>query len=257
MILSAHVADVGVAKALNALRCTPDPAAIIGLRFARTWLTAELRRGMLPSIGVTGAIMIAAWDDDESLDRFLQHKGAKPYEDGWRVRLRPARTLGMLPGLPDLPRQERPTGDGPVAALTMGKVRANRFLPFIKAAGAAERDAATHPGFLEGVTLIRPPLVIGTFSLWRNAGDMRQYAVGSYPGGHMRAIEKDRKLQFNHDMFFSRHIPYAADGQWKGRDPLADLQPPVNRVQPAANDRVNDTEEAAASAGRAACGDDA
>jgi hypothetical protein len=240
VFLSAHIVDAGVGKAITALRSRPDPTRIDGLRYAGTWLTASLRTGIFPSLAVTGAIMIAAWDDDESLDRFLRHPLAKPYEPGWRVRLEPARSIGALPGLPDLPRQERPTGDHPVAAFTVGRVRANRFLPFIVTAAAAERDAVRHPGFIEGVTIVRPPLVIGTFSLWRNAREMRQYAVGSYPGGHSRAIKKDQEGQFNHEMFFSRYRPYAAEGQWKGRNPLAMLAPPSDGPGSARGARVGD-----------------
>ncbi len=230
MLLSVHIAEVGIPRAVRTLLSKPDPSAIQGMRYAQTWLTASLRSGMLPSLNVTGVIMIAAWDDDESLDRFMQHKSVKPYADGWSMRMRPVRSLGVLAGLPDLPRQERPTGEHPVAALTMAKVRANRFLPFIKAAGAAEREAATHPGFIEGITLIRPPLVIGTLSLWRNAPVMREYARGTYPGGHLKAIKKDREREFHHEMSFSRHLPYVAEGRWKGRDPLATLQLPVDGV---------------------------
>lgn len=232
MFLSAHLAEVSTSAAAKALRSRPDPARIPGMRYAQTWLTADLRSGILPSLGITGVIMIAAWDDDEALDRFLDHPKARPYADGFRVRLTPARSIGQLPGLPELPRQERPIGDGPVAAFTTGRVRANRMLPFLKAAGAAEREAAGHPGFLVGVNLIRPPLIIGTFSLWRGVKEMRQYAVGSYPGGHAKAIAKDKELQFNHEMFFSRYIPYAAEGRWRGSNPLPGLQPAPIPVPP-------------------------
>ena len=221
MILSAHIAAADKAKAFTAFRSPPDPAGIEGLRFANTYLTAELRRGMFPSLNTTGVALIAAWDDDEALDRFLGHRLARPYADGWRVRLRPVRSIGELPGLPDLPRREEPTGDGPVAALTVGRVRAGKFLRFIKAAGAAEREAAGHPGFIEGITLMRPPLVIATFSVWRNIRDMRNYAVGKYPGGHLRAMQEAGKHGFHHEMSFSRYLPYAAEGRWKGSNPLA------------------------------------
>jgi hypothetical protein len=225
VFLSAHLAEVSTSKATAALRAKPDPAKIPGLRYAETWLTASLRSGILPSLTVSGIMLIAAWDDDEALDRFLSHPRAKLYENGWRVRLEPARSIGQLPGLPELPRQERPSGDGPVAAITIGRVRAGKLLPFVRAAGAAEREAAGHPGLIEGITLIRPPLVIGTFSLWRNAKEMRQYVTGSYPGGHSRAMDEDKKGQFHHEMFFSRYIPYASEGQWHGRNPLPGLEP--------------------------------
>ncbi|TDD89632.1 hypothetical protein E1293_04565 [Actinomadura darangshiensis] len=220
MLLSAHIVQTGMGKALTAFRRPPDPGAVDGLRYARTYLTAELRKGMLPSLAITGVALIAAWDDDEYLDRFLYHRRARPYEDGWRVRMLPARSIGELPGLPDLPRRERPTGDLPVVAVTVGRVRANRFLRFVRAAGAAEREAAGHPGFVDGLTLLRPPLVIGTFSLWRNVRDMRQYVTGKYPGGHERAMKVDREHRLNHEMSFSRYVPYAAEGRWGASNPL-------------------------------------
>ncbi|HST65103.1 MAG TPA: hypothetical protein VLM05_07925 [Mycobacteriales bacterium] len=238
MFLSAHIAEASTTRAAAALRSTPDPAKIPGMRYAQTWMTASLRTGMLPSLAISGMIMIAAWDEDEALDRFLDHPKARPYADGFRVRLEPARSIGQLPGLPELPRQERPIGDGPVAAFTTGRVRANRMLPFLKAAGAAERDAATHPGMIIGVNLIRPPLIIGTFSLWRSVKEMRQYTLGSYPGGHAKAVAADKEKQFNHEMFFSRYIPYAAEGQWHGSNPLPGLEPAPVALPAPRNGRV-------------------
>jgi hypothetical protein len=239
MFMSVHIADAGTRTAMAAYRAKPDAKRIEGCRYAETFLTANFRKATMPSLVVTGVCLLAAWDDDEALDRFLSHPLAKPYEDGFRTRMVTARSVGVLPGLPDLPRRERPTGDSPIAALTCGKVRANKFLPFVATAAAAEREATSHPGFLEGVTLMRPPLVIGTFSLWRNANDMRNYVSGAHPGGHRQAMATDKEKQFNHDMFFSRHVPYEAEGQWKGRNPLAALQS-ADGSDPAHNGRVGE-----------------
>lgn len=223
MILSAHIAEIDKVKALKAYQAAPDPAMIPGLRYANTFMTAELRKGILPSLNTTGVALICAWDDDEPLDRFLNHPLAGPYADGYRVRMRPVRSIGELPGLPDLPRREEATGDQPVAALTVGTVRASKFFQFVKAAGAAEREAAGHPGFLQGVTIMRPPFVISTFSVWRNVREMRNYVVGKYPGGHLRAMRQAEEHGFHHEMSFSRYLPYSAEGQWKGSNPLAGL----------------------------------
>jgi hypothetical protein len=227
MFLSVHIAETSPARAFAAMRAAPAATAIEGCRYLGAYLTADFRKGVMPSLGVTGTVLVAAWDDDEPLDRFLAHPAAAPYRDGWRTRMVPARSIGQLPGLPELPRQERPTGDQPIAALTVGRVRANKFLPFVMTAAAAEREAVRHPGFIEGLTLLRPPLVIGTFSLWRDAKAMRDYTMGAHPGGHKGAVARDREEQFNHEMFFSRHVPYAAEGQWKGREPLATLGAPT------------------------------
>ncbi len=225
MFLSAHIADVGVKKAVAALRSRPDPDMIDGLRYAETWLMSPLRKGLLPLPEIRGVALIAAWDDDQSLDRFLSHPLAKPYEQGWRARFEPVRTVGAWPGLPDLPRRERPTEDQPVAVLTMARMRLTRIRAFAAAAAPAEREALHHPAFLEGASLMHPPNLISTFTLWRTAREMRQYAVGSYPGGHVRAMKKHEERVFHHETVFVRLRPYAVEGRWNGRNPLDTLEP--------------------------------
>jgi hypothetical protein len=227
VIFSAHIADVGIRKAITALRSKPDPAAIGGLRYAETWLMSPLRTGLLPSPEVNGVALIAAWDDDASLDRFLGHPLAKLYERGWQARFEPVRAVGAWPALPDLPRQEQPTDDQPVAVLTMARVRLKRARAFMAAAAEAERNARYHPALLEGTSLMRPPNLIATFSLWRHAREMRQYVVGSYPGGHVRAMKAHEERVFHHETVFVRLRPYAVEGQWNGRAPLAIPLPAV------------------------------
>jgi hypothetical protein len=225
MLMSAHIVDIGVRKAFGALRNRPDPRVIDGLRWAEAWLVSSLRTGVMPSTEVSGVALLAAWDDDDSLDRFLAHPLAKLYEPGWRARFEPVRTVGAWPGLLDLPRREQPTGDQPVAVLTMARMRLARAGAFAAAAAPAEREAVYHPAFLEGASLMRPPNFISTFSLWRNAKEMRQYAVGSYPGGHIRAMQKHDERVFHHETVFVRLRPYAAEGKWNGRNPLDMLVP--------------------------------
>jgi hypothetical protein len=221
MILSFHIADIGAPRALKALRSRPDPAKIDGLRWAETWLTNPFRTGSLPRFLFGRSAMLAAWDDDDALDRFLGHRLARVYAGGWHVRLEPLRTIGAWPGLPDLPRQERPTAEGPVAVLTMARLRPARSPAFIRAAAAPEREALGHPGLIEGCGFLRPPGLVATFSLWRDAQQMRDYAAGSYPGGHARAVKQQDTHSFHHETVFTRMRPYGAEGQWNGRDPLA------------------------------------
>jgi hypothetical protein len=244
VIFNVQLIECGQAAAMNAYRRGINPERVDGLRFARTYLTAELRRGMLPSLAVTGAVLFTAWDDQECAERFRDHPVARRFSGGYELSLQPARSIGLLPGLPELPRREIHIPDGtPVAAYTSGRVKVSRFLPFLRAAAAAEREAVGHPGFLEGITIMRPPMGIATFSLWRSLASMRDYVTGSYPGGHARAVQADRRKGFNSEMFFSRHIPLATSGTWRGRDPLAGLlrSPSANgQVAPGATLAVPD-----------------
>lgn len=233
MIMSAHIVNVSPPRAMAGLRAKPVPGVIQGLRYAESWLMSPLRTGLLPSTKIEGIALIAAWDDDQSLDKFLCHPLAKLYEPGWRARFEPVRMVGAWPGLTDLPRSEQSTGDEPVAVFTVARMRLNRFPAFAKAAGPAEREAARHPGFLEGANLMHPPNQISTFTLWRTAREMRQYTVGTYPGGHRDAMKKNDDKVFHHETGFVRLRPYEVDGLWNGRNPLA-LRPKAPKVVAAA-----------------------
>lgn len=109
----------------------------------------------------------------------------------------------------------------------MARVRLRRMRKFAAAAAAAEREAVHHPAYLEGASLMHPPNLVSTFTLWRTVKEMRQYTAGSYPGGHVQAMKKHEEQVFHHETVFIRLRPYAVEGRWKGRDPL-DLMEPLS-----------------------------
>ncbi|MEV6007713.1 hypothetical protein AB0M29_12970 [Streptomyces sp. NPDC051976] len=225
MIMSVHIAEVGGRKAISAMRAAPKPGEISGLKWAETFTMSPLRTGMMMELIPSGVCLIAAWEDDSALDRFLSHPLAKVYEGGWRARFEPVRAVGAWPGLPDLPRREVPTDDQPVGVFTLARVRLNRAGAFVAAAAPVERDAVYHPAYLEGTSLMHPPTKVATFTLWQNAKEMRQFTVGSYPGGHVRAMKQQEEHEFHHETLFVRLRPYAVDGQWNGRNPLDMIKP--------------------------------
>ena len=112
-------------------------------------------------------------------------------------------------------------GPDPVAALTLGRVRLRRLLPFLRASARAEGEAAANPEMLAGTALARPPRLVCTFSLWRTAQAMREYAQGDPESGHPRAVAEHLRRLFHHESVFVRLRPYASSGAWDGRDPLA------------------------------------
>src|SRR4051794_40192144 len=142
MIVSVHIVDVGLPQMLTALRRTPRPGSVAGLRYARTTLTAPQGSGAPPiHLGRFG--LIAAWDDDRALDDFSRgdHPLARLIAAGWQVRLEPLRVSGAWPAMPGLPdRPLRVEDDEPVVALTLGRPRLRRLRPFLRSAGPAERE---------------------------------------------------------------------------------------------------------------------
>ncbi len=219
-----HIAELGPRQAAEVLLRPPKPAAVPGLTYAETTTTAALGEPLLPPRQLGQVGMIAAWRDDDALDDFhRRHPLARHLAGGWRVRLQPLRVFGAWAGMPGLPARALPVeADEPVGVLTLGRLRLLRTAAFRRSATPAEQAAIESPALLAGTGLARPPRLVATFSLWRSAAAMREYAT--LPGGaHDAAVRTDRARPFHHESAFVRFRPYASEGQWEGRDPLAEV----------------------------------
>jgi hypothetical protein len=229
LVVSIHLAELRTPLgALAALRGRPDPAETPGLRYAETTITATLGGSVLPAPQPRRAGMIAAWDEDAALERFLREDPlAERFAGGWHVRLEPLRVSGAWPEMPGLPEHELPIDDEePVAVLTLGRLRLTRLVPFLRTGAPAESEAATAPELLAATGLARPPHLVSTFSLWRSAAAMRDYAYRER-GAHRAAVRSDRERAFHHRSAFIRFRPYLSQGSWEGRDPLRGRLRPV------------------------------
>ncbi|HYP55148.1 MAG TPA: hypothetical protein VEQ41_02445 [Solirubrobacterales bacterium] len=222
MIVSVHIADLPLRDAGHVLFRRPGQRKAPGLVTADPVITAPLGGALLSPPNPRRVGMIAAWDGDAALDRFLAaHSVGRKLAGGWHARLEPVRVFGSWAAMPGLPTRERPVSDEePVAVLTLGRLRLNRARDFLRSAAPAERAAVASGAMLAGTALARPPRLVSTFSLWRAAGEMRAYAFGR-DGAHQAAVRADRDHPFHHESAFIRFRPYASAGAWDGRDPLA------------------------------------
>jgi hypothetical protein len=224
MIVSVHIADVGPRAALKALRKQPAPAQLAGLTYARTTVTAPISERLLPSPQPGRVGMIAAWENDAAIDGFLSgHPTGDIFATGWEARMAPLRVSGAWPEMPGLPARPLPVDEEePIAALTLGRPRPNRALPFLRSAAAAEAAAARDGAVVASSGLARLPRLVSTFTIWRSFAAMREYAYGK-DGAHAAAVRTDRDRPFHHASAFVRLRPYGSRGTWEGRDPLAGL----------------------------------
>jgi hypothetical protein len=223
MLASVHVADVGARRALPALLRPPRPGTVPGLRHADLGLTAPLSSSVLPAPQVGRLGLVAFWDDDAALDRFLDgHPLAAALAGGWRVRLAPLRLWGAWPGVPDdLPRARAVASDGPAAVLTLGRLRLRQAPRFFRTSARAEGGAVQAQGLVWSTGLARPPFV-ATCSLWDSADALTAYAYDRAHPEHVDAITADRARPFHHRSAFIRFRPYASEGHLDGRNPLAE-----------------------------------
>jgi hypothetical protein len=221
MIASVHIADLGAGAALGVLRKAPKPASTPGLRHANVALAAPLSGSALPKPTFGRVGLVAFWDDDAALDRFLgEHPMAAKLAGGWQVRLEPLRAFGSWPGLPpEIPSSRAAGSDDPVAVLTLGRLRTTQAVRFFRTSAKAEGAAIVAPGFLWATGLARPPFV-ATCSLWESAHASAEYAFGQRQPAHPGAIATDRAKPFHHQSAFVRFRPYGSQGSLGGKNPL-------------------------------------
>jgi hypothetical protein len=230
LIASFHLAEVGKLTGLRLLLGQPAAdsmpgRSMPGLRWGALGVASPLSGQRLPRPNPGRIALIAAWDDDGALDRFLAaHPLAQALRGGWHTRLRPTHIFGEWPPLAGLvgggapPRAE----DAPAAALTSGRLRVSQAPRFLRAGAAAERLAVKDPAMLRGTGLVRPPALVSTFSLWQSTRAMRAYAGGVSGVEHRAAVKAHAERPFHHASAFIRFCPYAAEGEWDGANPLSE-----------------------------------
>jgi hypothetical protein len=212
-----HVADVGLMRAPGLLARPPHPDRTPGLVYADMLAAAKLGPAILPRPRPGRVALFAVWRDDAALDRFLvADRISAALAPGSSVRLRPLRVSGAWTGLPSLVETGRSAADDeddePVAVLTYGRLKLHRLAPFLAASARAEADVVEHPALVSGTGLTRLPRLVSTFSLWRSAAAMRDYA--HHGAGHTAALRAVAKRDFHHESIFIRFRPYAATGEW-------------------------------------------
>ena len=188
MIASVHVADVGVRRALGLLRKVPRPGSISGLRQANVALAAPLGGSALPKPQLGRVALVAFWDDDAAVDRFLaDHHWRLGWPAGGTRASSRCAPSGPGPGCLPTCRDRVVAHDGPAAVLTLGRLRLTQAVRFLKASNKAENGVLGAEGLIWATGMARPPFV-ATCSLWESTDALSAYAYGSDAGPHPAAI---------------------------------------------------------------------
>lgn len=177
-----------------------------------------------PGADLHRSALFAVWDDEADLDRFLEsHRIARRWNraaESWHVRLKALGSHGLWRGIDPLEGMERGSRDGPVAVVTRADVRRSAGKAFGEAAREVDVELHSAPGLIDVVGIGEAPIGrLATFSLWESAQAVRTFAY-SMPR-HQQVIEQTRDGDWYSEEMFARFEPYAATGEWNGRDPLA------------------------------------
>jgi hypothetical protein len=219
MIATVHCADVGPVGVARTLTRSLTPGRIPGLRDAQPALFAPLALAGPPPVGRAG--LLALWDDEDAVDRFVESDAtAFRLASGVHLRLTPLRAHGSWPGLPeDIPRSRAVPHDGPVAVLTLGRLRISQAVRFLRASRPAERRAVDDDGMIWASAAVRPPFV-ATVSIWRSSSAAAAYAYGQQRPAHGEAIAAQHRKDFHKRSAFIRFAITRVEGGLDGPNPV-------------------------------------
>ena len=212
--MSVHVIDVSILDARRALRLARQPGLAPGLRRADVGRAAPFSTRVVPRPSLHRVVLVATWDDDDAAQAFAGDP-LNLWAQGLSVHMQALRLTGRWPTV------QAPTAsdaDGPAAVLTLGRLRARRAVDFFRTSARAEGQLLQAPGLVWATGMGMLPFV-GTFSLWRSAAALQEFA---YRAGspHAHAIAADRGKPFHRLSAFIRLRPYASTGALVGANPI-------------------------------------
>ncbi len=187
---------------------------------------------MVPSVQLGRESMIACWDDESSLERFLDdNPTGREMAQGWHVRLELVRAMGMFPGLDDdmseIARDKADAAIGPSFAITMGTAYVRSIPTFYRVNKGLERQFLATPTGLWGTAMsnLRTRFV-ATLTAWESLHAATDYVRA---GAHAEAVRnhfdptKDRTGHtFVTGGGFLGLRPLSVHGEVTGKNAVAD-----------------------------------
>ena len=174
--------------------------------------------------------MVAAWQDDESLDRFLaDHPTGRTFASGWHVRMELVRAAGVWPGIDDnmmdLAGNKAAGMTGPSIAITIGTAYLRSAIPFVRVNSGLEDQFLETPAGLWGTQMTNlPQRLVATLTIWENADAATDYIRSGAHGAAVTAHYDPAKDPTGHTFVtgggFFGFRPLSTAGSVDGRNPL-------------------------------------
>jgi hypothetical protein len=179
--------------------------------------------------------LLTVWDELETAERFMSRSRLmrayrRHASETWTVWLRPLRSHGAWDGADPFawddpsagPRAGAKRAGGPIAVLTRATIRPAKARSFWTHVGPTSSSLATADGVLAATGLGEfQVLRQATFSLWRDEGSVKRFAYEQ--AAHRDVVARTRSERWYAEELFARFEPFASEGAWFGRDPLAGI----------------------------------
>ncbi|MEZ5373285.1 MAG: hypothetical protein R2704_11210 [Microthrixaceae bacterium] len=227
MLFSAHFADTSPLTALR--RTTPTPDRVPGLKSARTAICAPFTPGVLPRPQLRREAMVACWQDEDAIDRFLtDDPTGRTFADGWQMRMELFRAAGVWPGIDDDMRAAARTTtapDGPSIAITIGTAYVRSFARFMRVNSGLEDQFLESSSGVWGTAMSNiPQRLVATFTVWRSPDEAMDYVRTGAHGAAVRAHYDPRNDPTGHTFVtgggFFGFRPVSVSGSLGGRNPI-------------------------------------
>lgn len=228
MLFSAHLADTSVLASLR--RKAPKPDDVPGLLGCRNAACAPFTPGVLPRPQLSRECLLAAWEDEASLDAFLEtNPTGQVFTDGWQARMELVRAVGVWPGLDHDMVAE--AGDkargitGPLIAVTIGTAYVRTIVPFTRVNNGLEDQFLDTPGGIWGTLMTNlPQRTVATLTIWEDSKAALDYMRSGAHGQAVRDHYDPAKDPTGHTFVtgggFFGFRPLATSGSVAGRNPL-------------------------------------
>jgi hypothetical protein len=189
-------------------------------RFAKLLGTGDGRTFTLRDADPRHWALLATWDDAAAADAFERgplHRGwERRAEERLDVRLTPVSSRGRW-------SRREPFGDpaprrtaGPVASITRARLRPGRTLTFWRAVPPVSADLHDTPGLALAIGVGEAPVGLqGTFSLWRSAADLVEFAHRRAP--HADVVARTPREGWYAEELFARFAVVSVRGTFGGR----------------------------------------
>lgn len=222
---SFHLAQVAPATAARAMLRPPTRRAAPGLVHAECLAGMRLGAPVVSRdrLQLTRLAVFAEWDDEASLDRFLDHDPfGRRLATGWHVRMAFVRRWGSVTPFAHLPETAgRLAPDEPAVAVTLARLRLPELARFVRVGRPVEEQVRDDPGTTLALAAVRPPRTFATFSVWRTSREMTAmvHGHGTHHGAdrHAGAMEERERRDFHHEFTTLRFRPLSEHGSWEGR----------------------------------------
>jgi spheroidene monooxygenase len=170
--------------------------------------------------------ILAAWPDTDTARNTIAN--ARVYRrwraiarESWTIYLEPISSRGRWSGTaPFLPDPNTDAANRPLAVLTRASLKPSKMLRFWHRVPDISAVIGADPNVMFKIGIGELPFLHQvTFSIWPDTAAMAKFARGDGP--HGRAICAVRDGDWFAEELYARFSITGSDGQWGGRDPLA------------------------------------